>query len=69
MVALYNIACMHSVLGEIDQAIDLLEKVLPHSSAEQMSWYRTDSDLDPVRGHPRYQKLLERVQGAKAPRP
>jgi adenylate cyclase len=69
MVALYNIACMHSVLGEVDEAIDLLEKVLPHSSAEQMSWYQTDSDLDPVRTHPRYQQLLERVGSAKAPHP
>src|SRR5262249_37306255 len=53
MVALYNVACVHSILGEVDQAIDLLEKVLPHSSSEQLSWSQTDSDLDPLRGHPR----------------
>jgi adenylate cyclase len=59
IVAHYNVACMHATLGDVEQAIDHLERVLPHSSAEQMLWYQHDSDLDPVRSHPRYQRLLE----------
>jgi adenylate cyclase len=58
---------MHAILGEIDQAIDLLEKVLPHSSSEQISWHRTDSDLNSVRNHPRYRKLLETMRGDGVP--
>ena len=60
LLALYNIACTYSQLGEIDMAIDVLEKVLPHASAEQILWFSKDSDLNPVRSHPRFQKLFER---------
>jgi adenylate cyclase len=67
LVAQYNIACAYSQLGEIDLAIDLLEKVLPHRSPEQIMWFKNDSDLDPVRSHPRYQALLETLEARCAP--
>jgi adenylate cyclase len=67
LVAQYNIACTYSQLGEVDQAIDLMEKVLPHSSAEQILWFTNDSDLDPIRSNPRYQKLLETIEAPRAP--
>ncbi|MEK1887111.1 MAG: tetratricopeptide repeat protein [Phyllobacterium sp.] len=60
LLALYNIACTYSQLGEIEMAIDVLEKVLPHASAEQILWFSKDSDLDPLRSHTRFQKLFER---------
>lgn len=53
--------------GDLDSAMDLLEKVLPHRSSEQILWFKNDSDLDPVRSHPRYQKLLESVGDQRAP--
>jgi adenylate cyclase len=31
-----------------------------------MLWFENDSDLDPVRSHPRYQKLLETIERARA---
>jgi adenylate cyclase len=61
LVTLYIIACVYSNLGELDPAIDLLEKVLPYQIPEMLVWFRNDSDLDAVRGHPRFQKLLETV--------
>lgn len=61
LLAQYNIACVYSQLGDLDAAIDLLEKVLPHRSSEQILWFKNDSDLDPIRSHPRYQKLLESI--------
>jgi adenylate cyclase len=67
IVAHYNIACMWSVLGDLDEAIDHLERVLPHSSSEQMLWYKNDSDLNPVRGHPRYRALLETIKHRPMP--
>ncbi|MBX4928055.1 adenylate/guanylate cyclase domain-containing protein [Rhizobium binae] len=58
IVAQYNLACVYSVLGDVDQAIDLLEKLLPHSSVYHIQWFNNDSDLDNIRGDPRFQKLL-----------
>ncbi|AJC81115.1 adenylate cyclase protein [Rhizobium etli bv. phaseoli str. IE4803] len=58
IVAQYNLACVYSVLGDVDQAIDLLEKLLPHSSVYHIKWFNNDSDLDNIRDDPRFQKLL-----------
>jgi adenylate cyclase len=58
--AQYNVACAYAQIGDIDDAIDLLEKVMPRG--EKMLWHQNDSDLDPVRSHPRYKKLLETIE-------
>jgi adenylate cyclase len=58
-IALYNAACTYSMLGEVDRAIDLLEICSKQFSDDFKLWFKNDSDLDPIRGHPRYQKLLE----------
>ena len=55
----YNAACTYSLLGELDRAIDLLENWLPQVSSDMKLWFSKDSDLDAIRGHPRYQRLLE----------
>ena len=65
LLAQYNIACVYSQLGDLDLAIDLLEKVLPHRSPEQILWFKNDSDLDPIRSHPRYQILLESIEAQR----
>ena len=56
--ARYNAACTFAQLGEIDQAVDMLEEWSKHCGAEQEMWFLHDSDLDPVRQHPRYAALL-----------
>jgi adenylate cyclase len=56
----YNIACVYSLMGDIDQAFDLLERLLPNAGQElRRGWIKHDSDLDPLRSHARYQKILE----------
>ena len=57
--AQYNVACTYSLLGEFDRAIDLLEIWLQNVGSDSKQWFRTDSDLDPIRNHPRYHTLLE----------
>ena len=57
----YNAACIYSLLGEIDTAFDLLERLLPHANHETKAWITHDSDFDPLREHPRYQKILELI--------
>jgi adenylate cyclase len=54
----YNVACVHSKLGNLEVAFDLLERLLPHANHETKSWIKHDSDFDALRAHPRYQKIL-----------
>ena len=58
----YNVACVHSLLGDYEPAFDLLERLLPHANQETKSWVKVDSDLEALRPLPRYQKLLELIQ-------
>ena len=56
----YNAACVYSMLGDIEPAFDLLERILPYAGHElKHGWIKHDSFLDPLRNHPRYQKILE----------
>src|SRR5207248_1912832 len=57
----YNAACVYSLLGDIEPAFDLLERLLPHANHETKAWIKHDSDFDPLRSHPRYQKVLELI--------
>jgi len=61
LVAQYNAACTYSSLGDVDAALDLLEQCLPKLGHEKVQWAKYDSDFDPVRNHPRYQRLFERI--------
>jgi len=55
--ALYNAACFYSNIGEHERALDLLERALSHGGG-YLEWMRHDTDLDPLRGLPRFQALL-----------
>ena len=58
----YNVACGYTKLGETDAAFDLLERFLPRVGPELHQWIKHDSDLDLLRNHPRYQKILEIIE-------
>jgi len=55
---LYNVACFYALLGEAEEAINCLEKVLTHG-AWFKGWAEKDSDLDSLRSHPRFRALLK----------
>ena len=58
----YNVACVYSLLGDTERAFDLLERILPHAGHElKHGWIKHDSDLDPLRNHSRFQKILELI--------
>jgi TolB-like protein/Flp pilus assembly protein TadD len=57
---LYNVACVYAGIGEIERAIDCLEKSIT-SGMGQREWIENDTDLDPLRNHPRFQALLKRL--------
>jgi adenylate cyclase len=56
-----NVACIYSLMGDIEPAFDLLERLLPHANHETKAWIKHDSDFDALRKHPRYQKVLELI--------
>ena len=64
----YNAACMWSQLGDYDKALDLLQKWASHVGPENKDWMQQDADLDPLRDHPRYQKLLDLIDSSIAER-
>ncbi len=57
---LYNVACVYSNLGRMDEAIDCLEKAAAHGFSDK-DWVLHDTDLDPLRSHPRFQELINRL--------
>ncbi|MBZ5542750.1 MAG: protein kinase [Acidobacteriia bacterium] len=60
-VTFYNAACNYSLLGEVETAIDCLENAVTSGMA-QKDWLDHDSDLDPLRSHPRFQALMLRLR-------
>jgi adenylate cyclase len=58
---LYNVGCVFSLLGLCDAALDCLEKAVA-GGLSQRGWYQHDSNLNAVRQHPRFVKLLARLQ-------
>jgi adenylate cyclase len=57
---IYNVACMYAQLGELDEAITLLDRATSQGFGHR-AWLEHDSDLVPLRGHPRFQELLDRL--------
>lgn len=56
-MVLYNVACVYSLAGELDDAMDLLEESV-HKGLMQKSWILHDSNLDALRSSPRFLELL-----------
>jgi adenylate cyclase len=55
----YNGACFYSLVGDHERAIDLLLAVLPRVDRQTKEWVKYDSDLDPLRTHARFAKVLD----------
>jgi len=60
-IALYTAACFYSLAGDIDQALQYLDKAASGRRAFFKDWMDHDPDLDPVRQDPRFQSLLLRL--------
>jgi adenylate cyclase len=64
----YNAACMWAQLGDIERSLDLLQTWASHVGPENKDWMLADPDIDPVRQHPRYAKLLDLIDSQIAGR-
>ncbi len=60
----YNVCCVYANLGKIDEALDCLEQGAKVGLPAR-EWLEHDSDLDPLRGHPRYQTIIASVPSRK----
>jgi len=54
---LYNVACVYSLLGLADSSLDCLEQAVANGFGH-FDWLVHDSDLDPLRAHPRFTALV-----------
>jgi len=54
---LYNVGCIYSMAGDSEAALAVLERAVA-GGLTQRGWYEHDSNLDPLRGLPRFQALL-----------
>ncbi len=57
----WNVACVQSSAGEVETAIDLLEKAHGLGFGHK-GWMEHDPDLDPLRNHPRFQALAGKLR-------
>ena len=56
-MTLYNVACVYSLLGQIDEALDTLCRAAELGFTHK-EWIQNDADFKPLRGHPRFKALL-----------
>ena len=59
-MVLYNVGCIFSLAAETEKAINVLERAVDRGLT-QRGWFEHDSNLDPLRVHPRFQELLKRI--------
>jgi TolB-like protein/Tfp pilus assembly protein PilF len=57
---LYNVACNYAQLGQPEEALACLEKAIQNGFGHK-EWLENDSDLDAVRGDPRFATLLTKL--------
>jgi hypothetical protein len=55
----YNLACYEALAGETDAALEHLRSALELNRDQVMKWLPHDTDLDPLRGNPRFEELAE----------
>jgi adenylate cyclase len=54
----YNAACLYALAGDPEKSIDCLENCRFRVGNLNREWLMHDSDLDSVRGHPRFAEIL-----------
>ena len=57
---MYNVACAYSLLGETDEAIELLNSAIGQGYGHR-AWLKHDPDFAALHDDPRFQKILDRL--------
>jgi len=58
---LYNLSCIYAMAGRGGEAIDFLERSV-RAGMNRPAWVRNDSNLDSIRGEPRFQAVLRQLE-------
>jgi adenylate cyclase len=61
MSTLINAALLHTLLGEKEPALDLLERAFSRGWGKR-DWIERDPDYDLLRDEPRFQQMLSRLR-------
>src|SRR5438105_3968699 len=64
-VTSYSFALVHIALGEKDKAIDWLERAYRDRAGPDIALIKVDPFLDPLRGHSRFEALVQKIFGPK----
>lgn len=57
----YNLACAMATLKDADLAVELMDPLIDKAGSGALRWFQQDNSLDPVRQHPRFVALAERL--------
>jgi tetratricopeptide (TPR) repeat protein len=63
-IVFYNLACSHSLTGELDQAASALDKALALGYRD-FTWLAKDPDLHQLRQHPLYRSIESKIRKIK----
>ena len=61
LATLYNATCVYVQLGETERALDALDRAVATGRGSK-KWFDHDSDLDPLRSHPRFAEIMRRLR-------
>lgn len=61
----YNAGCVYALKGDVDKAFEWLHRAV-EAGFTQLAHVQQDSDLDSLRGDPRFPKLLEAMEAMRA---
>ncbi len=59
-LVMYNLACLDAIDGEIEEAFVWLDGAVSAGYTDAV-WMAEDSDLEPLRGDPRFEELLDKA--------
>ena len=63
-IVFYNLACSHSLTGELNQAASALERALALGYRD-FTWLAKDPDLHQLRQHPLYRSIESKIRKIK----
>jgi adenylate cyclase len=60
----YNVACAYSILGDIDDALEMLDHAVQHGRGN-LEWIEHDADFDNLRSDSRFDAILDRIRASR----
>lgn len=55
----YNVACAYAMLGEVEPALEMIERWALKANAATKKWLADETEFDSLGSHPRFQALVE----------